>query len=199
VWTVSRVAVAAASLACLGLVLAGCGGGGKAPKVASLGTTSTPTTTSSGSASSGPPNQAQATHDFVKFANCMDRHGVQVQVAQGGRGISINGGPGPDSATMKRAQAACQKLLPGGGPKALTPAQAAQNLKGLLKLAQCMRTHGYPSFPDPNGQGVFNLGASSGFDPNSAQFQSAMNACGKLAGGRLRIGIRAGSPAPSKS
>ena len=189
-------AAAAASLACLGLALAGCGGGAKSPKVASLGTTSTPTTTSS--SSSPNPNSAQATKDFVAFANCMDRHGVQVQVAKGGRGISINGGPGPGSATLNRAQAACQKLLPGGGPKQLSPAQQAQNLKGLLKLAQCMRTHGYASFPDPSGQGVFDLGPASGVDPNSTRFQSAMSTCGKAAGGRLRIGIRAVAPAPAK-
>jgi hypothetical protein len=38
-----------------------------------------------------------------------------------------------------------------------------------------MRSHGYPSFPDPDARGVFNL--PSTINPNSAQFGSATNAC----------------------
>jgi hypothetical protein len=48
-------------------------------------------------------------------------------------------------------------------------------------FAKCMRGHGVPAFPDPNGQ-AGQLGPSSGIDPNSAAFQSAVNGpCKSLA------------------
>ncbi len=46
--------------------------------------------------------------------------------------------------------------------------------------AQCMRSHGVPSFPDPNSQGEFALQGKSGIDPSSSQFQSAQTACQHL-------------------
>jgi hypothetical protein len=48
-------------------------------------------------------------------------------------------------------------------------------------FARCMRAHGVPDFPDPNGQSG-QLGPSSGIDPNSPQFQAALNGpCESLA------------------
>ena len=41
-------------------------------------------------------------------------------------------------------------------------------------FAKCMRAHGVPNFPDPNGQGG-QLGPGSGIDPTSAVFQAALN------------------------
>jgi hypothetical protein len=50
-----------------------------------------------------------------------------------------------------------------------------------LAFAKCMRAHGVPDFPDPNGQSG-QLGPFSGIDPNSPQFQSALNGpCESLA------------------
>jgi hypothetical protein len=43
-----------------------------------------------------------------------------------------------------------------------------------LAFARCMRAHGVPDFPDPNGQSG-QLGPSSGIDPSSPRFQSAIN------------------------
>jgi hypothetical protein len=43
-----------------------------------------------------------------------------------------------------------------------------------VAFARCMRAHGVPKFPDPNGQSG-QLGPGSGIDPNSPQFQSAVN------------------------
>jgi hypothetical protein len=177
------------ALAIVGLLAAGCGGS-KSPSVASLG----PSTTTTGSGGSPPSSSSLpkgAAADFVKFVDCMQKHGIQAQLGQGGRGVSISG-VDPGSSQLQTAQKACQKLLPNGGPQPLTPAQEAQNLKGLLALATCMRTHGFPSFPDPNGQGVFNL---QGVDPSSSQFQSAMTACQPKGKSQLRISIRAASKA----
>jgi hypothetical protein len=194
-----RAILIVASLVALGLLAAGCGGGKSRPGVAALGpavtTTSSPTAASLGQNQS--PVAAGSATAFVAFVDCMQKHGIQAQLGAAGKGgpggtplISIQGGPnGPDSSKFTAARNACRKLLPGGGPKPLTPAQMAQNTRELVRVAACMRTHGYPSFPDPSNEGVFNLTGSSGFDPNSPQFQSAMNAC-EPSGARLRIGFR---------
>ena len=57
------------------------------------------------------------------------------------------------------------------------------NPQKALKLSQCMRAHGVPNFPDPNGQGVIQ---GSGIDPNSSQFQKAQQTCAKAIGGGPR-------------
>jgi hypothetical protein len=116
----------------------------------------------------------------------MQKHGVEARIGQGG--VSISAGD-RNSPKFRQAQQACQKLLPGGGPQTLTPAEQAQERSELLTLAKCMRTHGYPNFPDPDSQGAFDFTGSS-FDPNSPQFEQAMSACrpGK-SGIPLRIGI----------
>ena len=43
-----------------------------------------------------------------------------------------------------------------------------------LEWARCLRTHGVPSFPDPDRRGAFD---SSRFDDRSPAFQAASRAC----------------------
>jgi hypothetical protein len=120
----------------------------------------------------------------------MQRHGIHVQVGNGGRSISINGGPGKSSSQMQRAQQACSKLLPGGGPKAMTPAQQAKVMKQLVTLAKCMRKHGVTKFPDPTPGAGFGLDLKQSVDPSSPQFQSAAKACGASGPGGKGFGVR---------
>jgi hypothetical protein len=189
----ARAILAAGLGTAIGLLAAGCGGR-HPPGVASLGTAPTTTTQASGGggAVGGSPGPGNATA-FVAFVDCMQKHGIAAQLGSGGKGVQISGG-NPGSPQFAAAQKACQKLLPGGGPQPLTPAEQAQNLKELVKLAACLRAHGFPDFPDPSSQGFFNLSASSGFNPSSPQFQSAMSAC-RPSGARLRIGFRVAVPA----
>jgi hypothetical protein len=54
----------------------------------------------------------------------------------------------------------------------------------LLKYAVCMRTHGYPTMPDPvraqgGGWAFKGAGTPGGIDLNSPQYQSAAKACEK--------------------
>jgi hypothetical protein len=49
-----------------------------------------------------------------------------------------------------------------------------------LKFATCMRAHGVPNFPDPNGGGGIQIPIGSGINPQSPAFQSARGACAKL-------------------
>jgi hypothetical protein len=185
--TIFRV-LAALALSALVLVAAGCGGS-KSPSVASLGSSGTTTTTTT-SADDGGPSTGSGNDDFHRFVACMQRHGVKAQLAAGGHGVSISGGP-KSSPLMERAQRACQKLLPGGGPKAMTPAQRAKMMQSLRALSRCMRSHGFPTFPDPSADGGLQLERSGGLDPRSPRFQSAMKTCspdGK--GGKGGIGFK---------
>jgi hypothetical protein len=57
------------------------------------------------------------------------------------------------------------------------PQQSQASLGGVtVQFAQCMRTHGVPSFPDPNAQGQVTI---SGVGPQSASFEAAQRACAK--------------------
>ncbi len=75
-----------------------------------------------------------------------------------------------------------------GSAAGLGPGQAIANPGGssgsgqALAYAQCMRSHGVPSFPDPNAQGGFTIqgGPGSSLDPGSATFQAADKTCRHL-------------------
>ena len=148
-------------LAGLVVVAAGCGGS-KSPSVASLGTT-----TRNASAKPLVPNGGS----FLSFVHCMTRHGVPMTTGPGGRGANILGNPA--GSQLNRAQQACQKLLPGGGPPALTPAQQAQREQDLYALAKCIRKHGVPNFPAPTTDGELAPGSA-----NAPGFERALAACG---------------------
>jgi hypothetical protein len=157
-------AIASAALLALVVLVAGCGGA-KAPGGAAVG--------SSGIAAK-----------FEAFAKCMRSHGISdfpdpTTGPDGSVGITLNGGRGsdldPNNPRFKSAQQACRSLAPAAHP---APAPSAQKIAAEVKWARCMRAHGLPSFPDPNGQGAFD---SSKFDESTPAFQSASKACQSLA------------------
>jgi hypothetical protein len=62
----------------------------------------------------------------------------------------------------------------GGGPPAGAGSESGQTpYQQALAYAQCMRSHGDPGFPDPNGQGLFP-------HPAGPLYESASSACGHL-------------------
>lgn len=63
--------------------------------------------------------------------------------------FAISPGTAPQS-----TQQACQQLFPSGA--ASPPVSQAQFAK-LVQLADCIRHHGVPAWPDPNPQGQFRL------------------------------------------
>jgi hypothetical protein len=91
-------------------------------------------------------------------------------------GFSFSGvGPDsvdPSSPAFKAAKAACIHLVPG---EAQRLAVTAQDLAAGDKLAACMRSHGFPGFPDPTSQNAFDLPTS--INTNLPSYQSAFNAC----------------------
>jgi hypothetical protein len=123
-WPSLLVAVAFVSSA---LVLAACGSSGKS------GSGSGSATASAG----------------IKYADCMRAHGVPnfPDPTSAGGGVQLSGAINTQSPAFQSAQSACQKLLPGGLPG--RGSGSATRIKQGVKLAECMRTHGLKTFPDP--------------------------------------------------
>jgi hypothetical protein len=169
----------------LGVAVAGCGGS-KPPSVASLGTTTSnggaASTSGAGTGNSGSPSAAA-------LAACFSSHGFAASVGSTSAapsralkiaGVTISGNVNPESTQFQAAMQACRKFLPGGGPPALTPAQQAEAAQAMLSFAACMRKHGVPDFPDPNGQGRFPLGMIGKLGSNPAALATAYNSCKSL-------------------
>jgi hypothetical protein len=89
---------------------------------------------------------------------------------------------------MRMHKAVSVSLLTGGCAIALaacgstsTPNAALAKSDVTLKLAQCMRTHGVPNFPDPSPGGGLQISWASGINPASPAFLSAQEACRRYA------------------
>jgi hypothetical protein len=184
-----KLAASAALVAGLAVLASGCGTS-KGPSVASIGTTPATTTTTAGGTAPAPASGgAQSGGSFsariaggAAFSACMRSHGepnFPDPDAQGAISISSASGLDPGSAKFQSAQRACAKLLPGGG-RPPSPAQQAAMQRQALRFSACMRGHGEPNFPDPdfkNGGVGIHIGAGTGIDPRSPQFQAAQKAC----------------------
>jgi hypothetical protein len=83
---------------------------------------------------------------------------------------------GVSGARFEAAEHACRRFLPNGGQP---PDQARlQQVKAQgLAFARCVRAHGLPRFPDPDGSGRIPDPASVGIDQGSPAFRSANRAC----------------------
>jgi hypothetical protein len=69
----------------------------------------------------------------------------------------------------------------GGGAEAHTSIQmGGVSGANALKFAACIRSHGVPSFPDPNSQGVFSMSGAAASLPQTPQFQKASKTCRTL-------------------
>jgi hypothetical protein len=84
----------------------------------------------------------------IRYASCMRAHGVSNFPDPSGpsAGPQFSGsGINTQSPAFESAQNACQRLMPGGIANPGSPTQIKQG----VKLAECMRSHGLKSFPDP--------------------------------------------------
>jgi hypothetical protein len=191
----TRITLSLAVLASAALLATGCGGSSSSPGVAHLGssTSTGPAAASGGSSSSPEESSASAQQKIIAFSQCMRSHGVpefpdpsegHIVVRSSDRNGHVTG-VNPNSPQFQAASKACAKFSPKGGK----PPSAAEQTKlqeQALKFSQCMRTHGVPSFPDPEfshggvGIGIHISGKQGGpsrIDPSSPQFQAAQKAC----------------------
>jgi hypothetical protein len=157
----ARFVAAGAAASCLTLLAAACGGGSPRPPSAT-------------SAQSAQLNAALA------FSRCMRSHGVPNFPDPDSQGDFPPFHSSVSKQASVAAEDACKHLLSRGGSTG-TPEQRQQKFTFALKVARCLRAHGFPNFPDPtvSGQGASeNLGAAK-IDANSPQFQSAQTTCEK--------------------
>ncbi len=159
-----RAGALVAALAGIALLLTACGNGSPA--------------------ATGSQNYQKA----VAFAQCMRSHGALGFPDPSSLGtfdiqqIDVN------SPLITAAFKPCQKLFPPGAVS-MPVAQQRKMEDQALQYAVCLRSHGYPNFPDPRFQagpgGVsveFQVGPPMGIDPKTPQFQAAAQICKNLTG-----------------
>ncbi len=152
----------AATFGALALLVGGCGG-------------------ASPSGPGGTAERGQPGAQAIAYSRCMRSHGVpdfpSPQISGSGNSVGVrlavpagivNGNP-----RFAAARRACRSLEPNGGAPQRAP--SAQELARAVSYAACMRSHGEPSFPDPNARGMFVLGSQ--LNTESPQFQAAERAC----------------------
>jgi hypothetical protein len=119
----------------------------------------------------------------LAFSRCMRSHGVPNFPDPDPQGNFPPFQAGVSKQTANAAGAVCKHLLSRGGTA--TPQQRHEKLAFGVRVAECLRAHGYPSFPDPS-----RLGSQSfppGIDPNSSRFQTRETACEQRA--RQALGL----------
>jgi hypothetical protein len=130
----------------------------------------------------GAPSAGSTVAKAVAYTQCMRSHGVpeypepdssgQLQKIGSGQQVGVS------DAQLSTATNACQSLWP---YQALTPGQQQQELTDDLKFAQCMRSNGVPTLPDPvatDGKVEFVISTSrTGINPESPQILAKAHAC----------------------
>jgi hypothetical protein len=168
-----------AAVAGLALLTAACGGPANSP-----GSAASPRSSSSSDPGTSATTGGSSTYDkAVAYAQCMRAHGVPNfpdPLPDGGFGLSpaVTGGTnGQVSPQYQAAELACASLSPVG---TMSPQRQRQALNQLLKLSACMRSHGYPTFPDPTFGSDGIILHIVGFDRSSPRFQAAWQTCQSL-------------------
>jgi hypothetical protein len=170
----SRLPLIAATIAAATLIAA-CG-------------SSSPSASSSGG---GAPTQAQLQHDqqvAVRFAGCMRSHGVPNVPDPTLSPTAFKSAVGEDlkSPAGQAAYTACQHLLPPRQPNQSAPNSPARTT-AFLEFARCLRSHGLPNFPDPNGSGqiTHEMLAADGINLQQPGFLTAGDTCVSVTHGLL--------------
>jgi hypothetical protein len=159
------IPTSALAVAAFSLLAAGCG-----------------SNSSSSSSSGGPPTQAQlqqAQQVAVRFAGCMRSHGVPNLSDSPYAQKQMLSSSSAQSPAVQSAEAACRHLLPNGGQSSQSAAQSQAHTVALLAFARCLRSHGFPSFPDPtsSGQVTHQMLANAGINLHQPAVLQAADAC----------------------
>jgi hypothetical protein len=67
----------------------------------------------------------------------------------------------------------------GGGPPAADTG-GSPAATSAVRFSQCMRAHGVPNFPDPNGSGAIAKESARQLGVSASQYQTARTACARL-------------------
>jgi hypothetical protein len=167
------------------LLTAACSGGSGSPQVASLGTSSS--AGNGGGSSASTVSNGNATSLLDEWASCIRGHGDPQQAdptIDAYKDIQITM---PDNVSNTLSQEAHDSSGPCGSY--LARAQTALgyrppapvSMATQLKYAECMRAHGVPLYPDPNGSSQTNL-MGIGMPLTSPIFLNADKLCSRESG-----------------
>jgi hypothetical protein len=136
------------------------------------------------SSSSGHPTQVQIQdqRDAIRFVQCLRSHGVTNvpdPTASSGRGFKDAMSSALQTPAGQSAYTACHQLLPGGGPHSQSAAHAPAQIAAFLAFARCIRSHGFPTFPDPTSSGelTHEMLANAGINLHQPAVLRAGDAC----------------------
>lgn len=138
---------------------------------------------SSSSGSGGPPTGAQAQsapQDAIRFARCMRSHGIPNfpdPTSDGGFDKSVLRQLGVSDARMRAIGQVCGPV--NGGGSGQSSASGPPPLGVELAFVRCIRSHGFPRFPDPtsSGQLTHQMLANAGIDVHLPAVVQAADAC----------------------
>jgi hypothetical protein len=153
------------AIAAVSLLLAACG-------------SSSPSSTTV-SSSDGQSTQVQA-QEAVAFSDCMRSHGVSNFPDPGTGSFKYALAPStPKSPAFQPAYAACQHLLPDGGPSGQSDTHSPAQIAAMLAFVRCLRRHGFTSFPDPTSTGdlTHEMVANAGINLHQPAVLQAGDAC----------------------
>lgn len=119
----------------------------------------------------------------LAFAHCMQTHGLPnfPDPTNANQGFGVSGQlNGPATGPLAQAHNACAHLLPRGSSTSGSGSVTQSQINQALKIVQCLRAHGEPTFPDPTVQnGSLHITVRPGV-LQSSQFQSALSSCRSL-------------------
>jgi hypothetical protein len=125
-----------------------------------------------GSTSASPTVNAQ--DQGIKYAQCMRKHGIQMEDPKPGGGISLRMKQG-DESKLKAAETACKAYAPVRPAKGR---ESAEDLDRQRKLAQCLRRNGL-DVKDPKPNEPFQIKSTQ---KDEAKMRKAMQTCSAEAG-----------------
>jgi hypothetical protein len=166
--------------------------------VLAAGLAGLPACTGTGRASaSATPSASAMTDEQIlaiarRYAQCLRDHGItgvsEPRIQDGKlRGAAVPGDY-PDPAKLDEAFQACESIVDVLPPAVLEGSHvSAADLEKMGKFAACMRQHGLPEWPDPNGDGAFAIrGTALEAALRSDQGEEAKRACQKYYDGAIK-------------
>jgi len=157
------------------LLAAGCGGG-------SFTTAATTTTATQNGA--------------LAYARCMRSHGVPNfpdPISSGGNNKEaiVSALKEVSNSQVQAAQTACMHLNGGGPGTGQNAAQGQTHTAAMLAFAHCIRSHGFPNFPDPTSSGelTHQMLANAGINLHQPAVLRAGDACTSVTHGAITKAI----------
>jgi hypothetical protein len=131
---------------------------------------------SSGTGVTAPAGGGQAS--ALKYSQCMRDQGLSWFPDPDAQGnLKVSAPDGTDQSKVDKANEACKKYLPSGGGAGQI---SAEDLNKIRQVAQCVRDHGFPKYPDPDANGSIAIDSqTTGIQPDDPNFQKAQQECQK--------------------